>query len=109
MEGAIALLSFGWAITQKTIMALDSNPPISQCFHALAEPTRIQILELLRTKECCVQDMILALNVKQSYLSFHLKTLREAGLVTARKRGRHVYYRLNVDQFCVLEDYLSAY
>ena len=90
-------------------MVLDSKLPVSLCFHALAEPTRIQILELLRAKECCVQDMILALNVKQSYLSFHLKTLREAALVTAQKRGRRVYYRLNVDQFGLLEDYLSAY
>lgn len=90
-------------------MALDPARPVSQCFHALAEPTRIQILELLRTRECCVRDMVAALDVKQSYLSFHLKTLKEAGLVSAQKRGRHVYYSLNVDQFGVLEAYLSSY
>ncbi|MFK8185935.1 MAG: ArsR/SmtB family transcription factor [Phormidesmis sp.] len=82
---------------------------VSQCFHALSEPTRIRILELLKTNESCVQDMIAALNISQSHLSFHLKTLKEAGLVTANKRGRFVYYRLNVDQFGVLETYLSGY
>ena len=90
-------------------MALNSNLPVSLCFHALAEPTRIQILELLKENECCVQDMILALHVKQSYLSFHLKTLKQAGLVNAHKRGRRVYYSLNANQFGKLEAYLSAY
>ena len=90
-------------------MAKDSNVPLSTGFHALAEPTRIQILELLNGKECCVQEMVSALGVSQSHLSFHLKTLRDAGLVLAQKRGRYVYYSLNMAQLGVLEAYLAEY
>lgn len=53
-------------------------------FHALSEPLRIQVLELLRTQELCVCELCESLGVTQSKLSFHLKTLKEAGLVRAR-------------------------
>lgn len=78
-------------------------------FHALSEPIRLQVLELLREGEFCVGDMCERLSIAQSKLSFHLKTLREAGLVRARQQGRWMYYSLNADQFSVLEDYLSSY
>jgi ArsR family transcriptional regulator len=78
-------------------------------FHALSEPIRLQVLELLREGEFCVGDMCERLSIAQSKLSFHLKTLREAGLVRARQQGRWMYYSLNTDQFSVLEDYLSSY
>ncbi len=45
----------------------------------------------------------------QSKLSFHLKTLKDAGLVLMRQEGRWVYYRLNVPQLTALEDYLANY
>jgi len=86
-----------------------NSAPISQGFHALAEPTRIQILERLKQSECCVQDIVSALGVTQSHISFHLKTLKAAGLVIARRKGRYVYYRLNTQQLGVLEAYLSGY
>lgn len=86
-----------------------SRDPVAQGFHALAEPTRIQILELLKTKDCCVQDMVTALGVNQSHISFHLKILKSAGLVTSQKKGRYVYYQLNAEQIGLLETYLSSY
>ena len=78
-------------------------------FHALSEPIRIQVLELLREGEFCVGDMCERLSIAQSKLSFHLKTLKEAGLVNARQQGRWMYYSLNPEQFSVLEGYLSSY
>jgi ArsR family transcriptional regulator, arsenate/arsenite/antimonite-responsive transcriptional repressor len=78
-------------------------------FHALSEPIRIQVLELLRDGELCVGDMCDRLSIAQSKLSFHLKTLKDAGLVKARQQGRWMYYSLNADQFNVLETYLSNY
>jgi ArsR family transcriptional regulator, arsenate/arsenite/antimonite-responsive transcriptional repressor len=78
-------------------------------FHALSEPLRIKVLELLRQQELCVCDLCNALGVSQSKLSFHLKTLKEAGLVRARQEGRWIYYSLNVSQFAVLEEYLAEY
>ncbi|GBF82067.1 ArsR/SmtB family transcription factor [Aphanothece sacrum] len=78
-------------------------------FHALSDPIRLQILELLRTKELCVCDLCEILDVKQSKLSFHLKTLKDSQLVRSRQEGRWIYYRLNVSQFIALEEYLSDY
>jgi len=64
-------------------------------FHALSDETRLQLLELLRDGEQCVCDLTDALDAAQSRLSFHLKTLKDAGLVTDRREGRWVYYALN--------------
>jgi len=52
-------------------------------FHALSDPLRIQVLELLRSQRLCVCGE--HLGVTQSKLSFHLKTLKEAGLVRSRQ------------------------
>ncbi|UKP00250.1 ArsR/SmtB family transcription factor [Nostoc sp. UHCC 0870] len=78
-------------------------------FHALSDPIRINVLELLRQRELCVCDLCEALDVSQSKLSFHLKTLKEAGLVNSRQQGRWIYYRLNLPQFAILEEYLAHY
>ncbi|RUR77084.1 ArsR/SmtB family transcription factor [Chlorogloeopsis fritschii PCC 9212] len=82
---------------------------IAAGFHALSEPLRIKVLELLRERELCVCDLCETLGVSQSKLSFHLKTLKEAGLVTSRQEGRWIYYSLNIPQFAVLEQYLAEY
>lgn len=79
-------------------------------FHALSDPLRIQVIELLRTQELCVCELCEYLGgVTQSKLSFHLKTLKEAGLVNARAEGRWIYYSLNLAQFVLLEQYLAEY
>ncbi len=78
-------------------------------FHALSDPLRIQVIELLRNQELCVCDLCETLNVSQSKLSFHLKALKEAQLVQARQEGRWIYYRLNLPQFVVLEQYLAEF
>ncbi|MBD2342358.1 metalloregulator ArsR/SmtB family transcription factor [Calothrix sp. FACHB-156] len=78
-------------------------------FHALSDPLRISVLELLRQRELCVCDLCDALEVSQSKLSFHLKTLKEAGLVNSRQEGRWIYYSLNLPQFNVLMDYLADF
>lgn len=78
-------------------------------FHALSDPLRIQVIELLREQELCVCDLCDRLNVPQSKLSFHLKTLKEAALVRSRQEGRWIYYSLNIPQFAILEQYLAEY
>ncbi|MGH1395551.1 MAG: ArsR/SmtB family transcription factor [Trichormus sp.] len=78
-------------------------------FHALSDPIRINVLELLRQGELCVCDLCEALGVNQSKLSFHLKTLKEADLVNSRQQGRWIYYSLNLPQFAVLEQYLANF
>ncbi len=76
-------------------------------FKALADPIRLQVVELLRQQEMCVCDLCDRLGVAQSKLSFHLKTLREAGLLNSRQQGRWIYYSLNLAAFCELEEYLA--
>lgn len=94
-------------------MQIESLPPtqplIASGFHALSEPLRIRLLELLQQQELCVCELCEALGVSQSKLSFHLKTLKEAGLVRSRQEGRWVYYSLNLPQFVVLEQYLAEF
>ncbi|HEU4682500.1 MAG TPA: metalloregulator ArsR/SmtB family transcription factor [Gemmatimonadales bacterium] len=68
-----------------------------QLFHALSDPTRLSILERLRLGERCVCDMTDMLDAAQSRLSFHLKVLKDAGLVADRREGRWMYYTLNQD------------
>ena len=64
-------------------------------FHALSDEKRLRILSLLRAGERCVCELTDALDLPQSLLSFHLKTLREAGLVADRREGRWVYYAIS--------------
>src|SRR5918997_1211980 len=71
-----------------------SSEDAARAFHALSDPTRLAILERLRGGERCVCELTDALDAAQSRLSFHLKTLRDAGLVTDRREGRWVYYTL---------------
>lgn len=59
-----------------------------------ADPTRLRLLWLLRDGEQCVHVLVEALDVSQSAVSHQLRLLRDARLVVARRRGRHVFYRL---------------
>ena len=66
----------------------------AELFHALSDETRLGILEKLRGGEQCVCDLQDDLEAAQSRLSFHLRVLREAGLVSDRKEGRWSYYSI---------------
>jgi ArsR family transcriptional regulator, arsenate/arsenite/antimonite-responsive transcriptional repressor len=76
-------------------------------FHALADETRLRIIDRLVDGEQCVCDLTDALGIAQSRLSFHLKTLKEAGIVTDRREGRWVYYALDRDALAGLERWLG--
>ena len=70
----------------------------ARVFHALADPTRLRLVDLLRAGERCVCELTEALGTGQSRLSFHLRVLKEGGLVLDRKDGRWVHYRLNAER-----------
>ncbi|NJK61701.1 MAG: winged helix-turn-helix transcriptional regulator [Synechococcaceae cyanobacterium SM2_3_1] len=76
-------------------------------FKALSDPLRLQVIELLREQELCVCDLTQQLQVSQSKLSFHLKVLKEAGLIRSRRQERWIYYSLNLPPLVELEQYLS--
>ena len=79
----------------------------STVFHALSDPTRLDLLNLLAGGEQCVCDLTAALKTGQSRLSFHLKVLKEAGLIKDRPEGRWMYYSLNSDIVEDLEDFVQ--
>jgi ArsR family transcriptional regulator, arsenate/arsenite/antimonite-responsive transcriptional repressor len=61
---------------------------------AFADPSRVRILAALRRQELCVCELCDALGVTQSTLSTHLQVIRSAGLVSARKEGKWMYYAI---------------
>ena len=73
-------------------------------FHALSDETRIAILRMLRDGELCVCELQNELDAAQSRLSFHLRVLREAGLVSDRREGRWSYYRIVPDALAEVHD-----
>ena len=70
-----------------------------ELFHALSDETRLEIIELLRQGERCVCELTDTLDAAQSRLSFHLRVLKDAGVVRDRKDGRWVYYELDAEVF----------
>ena len=86
------------------------RPAVSaaQVFHALSDDTRLAVMEMLRDGERCVCDLQGALDAAQSRLSFHLKVLKDAGLVTDRKEGRWSYYTLNADRLAEAGEVLNS-
>ena len=81
-----------------TSTQLDIQRAVS-LFHALSDETRLEIIQLLLNGERCVCDLTGALDAAQSRLSFHLKTLKDAGIVNDRRVGRWIYYSLDRDAF----------
>jgi ArsR family transcriptional regulator len=66
-----------------------------QIFAALADPTRFALLKRLRSGERRVGELCEATRLAQSLISFHLKALRDAGLLRSRKEGRTIWYSLD--------------
>lgn len=70
---------------------------LSDLFKVLSDPTRIRILFVLYKEEKCVYDIAEALNMTQSAISHQLKTLKNQKLVTYRREGQTMFYRLADD------------
>lgn len=83
-------------------------PRATQIFHALSDDTRLAVLRMLGSGERCVCDLQDALDVAQSRLSFHLKVLKDAGLVHDRRDGRWSYYALRPDALTEAHDIVHA-
>lgn len=76
--------------------------------HALSDPTRLAIVDRLRGGERCVCDLTDLLDAAQSRLSFHLRVLREAGLLRQRRDGRWSYYELVPEAFAALAETIGG-
>jgi ArsR family transcriptional regulator len=85
-----------------------ATPQTAALFHALSDETRLSIVERLRGGERCVCDLTDLLDAAQSRLSFHLKVLRESGLVDCRREGRWAYYWLRPEAFDLIDEATRA-
>jgi ArsR family transcriptional regulator len=81
---------------------------LAELFKALADPTRVAIVNRLASEECCVCDLTDAFELSQPTVSHHLRILRDAGLVEAERRGTWAYYRLVPDAIERLRDVFSV-
>ena len=88
---------------QNTLNAEQSR----QMLKGLSDPIRLKVIHALAQGECCVCDLTGDLNLSQSKLSFHLRVLREEGLMTDRQSGRWIYYRLRPNALAALEAWLA--
>jgi ArsR family transcriptional regulator len=71
---------------------------LAPLFKAIADPMRLRLLSLIACHdggESCVCDLTAAFDVTAPTISYHLRILREAGLISAERRGTWVYYRVN--------------
>ena len=78
-------------------------------FHALSDATRIAILRMLRGGERCVCELQDELSAAQSRLSFHLRVLKDAGLVTDQAAGTRRIYQLHPPALEALRAYLDGF
>lgn len=72
---------------------------LAEVLKALSVPSRLKIVELLRTHAYCVRALTMRLDISQPAVSQHLAVLKRAGLVDADREGTMVHYRVNQDRF----------
>jgi len=74
---------------------------------ALADNNRLLIVEMLSCGEMCACDIIKGLKLTQPTISHHMKILINAGLVISEKRGKWIFYSLELEKFYGITDFLS--
>lgn len=94
--------------TQRFLSREHPASRVVRWFHAFADETRLHIIECLSEGERCVCELTALLEISQSRLSFHLKTLKDAGIVKDRRVGRWVYYALNPQTVAEVEQCVQA-
>ena len=87
---------------------LPSAGQAARWFHALSDETRVEIVAMLSHGERCVCELMGSLEAAQSRLSFHLKTLKDAGLVTDRRDGRWMYYKVNQEALNEMSEFIRG-
>jgi DNA-binding transcriptional ArsR family regulator len=78
-------------------------------FHALADPTRLRIVEAMKSGECAVGDIVERMDIHQSGVSRHLRILAEAGIVQMRPDGQKRLYSLRKEAFDQFEAWVAGY
>lgn len=88
----------------------DAAVPLAKAFAALGDPVRLRLMSLLLTAEVgevCACDLVEPVGKSQPTVSHHLKVLRDAGLVTATRRGTYIWYAVVPEQVASLRTVLA--
>ena len=88
----------------------EAAPALAKAFAALGDPVRLRLMSLLMTAdagEVCACDLVEPVGKSQPTVSHHLKVLRDAGLVTATRRGTNIWYAAAPDQVAALRAVLA--
>ena len=74
---------------------------------SLSDPIRINILELMMDGEICVCDIVNVTGLSQSKISYHIKILKDSGLISDRQEGRWVYYKLDLEILSDIQNWMG--
>jgi DNA-binding transcriptional ArsR family regulator len=100
-------------VNPKAITYLSPMPTAAESrdriFQALGDPSRRAIFETLARGEAVVKDLTERFDISQPAVSQHLATLKRAGLVSGRREGRNVYYRVEPKGMKPLIDWMAHY
>jgi ArsR family transcriptional regulator len=80
----------------------------AQRFQALSDETRLAVVQRLRDGDKCVCVLMDQVDAAQSRLSFHLKVLKDAGIIDSRREGRWAFYWLRPDAFEEMSEAVNA-
>ena len=97
------------SIDMKNRVSNAGGVTFDQIFKAIGDPHRLQILMLLLENEMSAGEILKALDIVQSTLSHHMKSLVDAGVVTASRHGKWTYYSLNTDILKETVGYLDQF
>lgn len=82
---------------------------VAEVLHAIQDPTRRHLLELLRDNEQSVRSLTEGTNVSQSAVSQHLKVLRSAGLVSVRPEGTRRLYSVDTNGLSTVRAWVDSF
>lgn len=94
-----------------TPLPVEAAPALAKAFAALGDPVRLRLMSLLMTAdagEICACDLVEPAGKSQPTVSHHLKVLRDAGLVTATRRGSNIWYAAAPEQVAALRGVLAT-
>ena len=89
-------------------MTATTNAYQAEILKAIAQETRLSILELLRDGERCVCEIFPAINQEQSNVSRHLNMMQKAGILTRRKDGLRIFYAVKHPEVLAIIDLAAA-
>ena len=81
---------------------------ISKLMVSFSDPFRLEIIDLMMDGEVCVCDIMKLTNLSQSRISYHIKILKEAGLISDRQEGRWVYYSLKKEALFLIKEWITS-